>query len=78
MLRNDYSWAENALGFWASLTSAVLAVASLALRYVTNPISCWMPSQFTGAMVLYTHDACFQKTEIYIDPGLSVMTIFLV
>ncbi|KAL8623798.1 hypothetical protein ACOMHN_059879 [Nucella lapillus] len=65
MLPHDYSLPERALGFWCPLTLGILAVTSLGLRYVTDPISCWTPREFSSANLQYTNEFCFHKTEIY-------------
>ncbi|KAK7476534.1 hypothetical protein BaRGS_00032214 [Batillaria attramentaria] len=66
MWRHDYSWSDIALSFGATLLLAVLAVTSLGLRYVTDPIACWLPAQFEFFHRDYTHELCFQRTNFYL------------
>ncbi|KAK7486664.1 hypothetical protein BaRGS_00022065 [Batillaria attramentaria] len=66
MLRHDYSWSDIALSFGATLLLTILAVTSLGLRYVTDPIACWLPSQFTISYRDYTHELCFHRTNFYL------------
>ncbi|XP_076450941.1 innexin unc-9-like [Babylonia areolata] len=65
MLRHDYSLTERALAFWCPLTLGIMAVTSLGLRFATDPVTCWVPSQFTHSMVDYAKETCYRTTEIF-------------
>ncbi|XP_070199777.1 innexin unc-9-like [Littorina saxatilis] len=65
MVRNDYSLSETALTKWAAMTLALAAVTSLALRYVTQPISCHVPSEFTGSQASFAQQSCFLTESIF-------------
>ncbi|XP_048246132.1 innexin unc-9-like [Haliotis rufescens] len=57
-------------GFWTVLLFAVCSVGSFALRYITTPISCWCPAQFTSSMISYTEKSCFLK-DMYHNNSIS-------
>ena len=65
MARNDYSWSETALNFWATLTLAVMAVTSFLLRYVTDPVTCFTPAQFVASHNAYTRQVCYDTQRIF-------------
>ncbi|KAL8623800.1 hypothetical protein ACOMHN_059881 [Nucella lapillus] len=61
MWRHDKSWVENFLSVWTPLLLAALAVTSLLLRYVRDPITCHYI--FPAANEYFT-EYCFQATSI--------------
>ena len=64
MARNDYSWSETALNFWATLTLAVMALTSFLLRYVTDPVTCFTPAQFVASHNAYARQVCYDTQRI--------------
>ena len=65
MSQNDYSWAETALNFWATLTLAVMAVTSLLLRHLTDPVTCFTPAHFESEHTSYALQACYHAQHIW-------------
>ena len=64
MAQYNYSWSETALNFWATMTLVVMAVTSLLLRYVMDPVTCFTPAHFEAAHNAYARQICYQTQHI--------------
>ncbi|XP_046373417.2 innexin unc-9-like [Haliotis rufescens] len=67
----DQDHVDSINGFWTVLLLVVCSVGSFALRYITTPISCWCPAEFTSSMISYTQESCFLK-DMYYNKSMSV------
>ncbi|KAL8561949.1 hypothetical protein ACOMHN_001275 [Nucella lapillus] len=61
---HDYSWPEYILTVWATLILGILALTSLILRNLANPLSCFLPTQFEKSHVDYVYQRCFHSHAI--------------
>ena len=55
----DEDWVDHVNGFWTVLLLSTCAVGSFLVRFITAPIACWVPAQFTSSMSFYVHEKCF-------------------
>lgn len=57
-------FADRLSHFWTVGLLLVLACVTSWRHTYTSPITCWCPSQFTGALVVYTHSYCWNSYAI--------------
>ncbi|XP_046555390.1 innexin unc-9-like [Haliotis rubra] len=66
----DQDYVDSINSFWTVILLAVCSVGSFAVRYITTPISCWCPAQFTQSQYSYTQETCFVK-GLYAQKSIS-------
>ena len=67
----DQDWVDKANGFWSVLLLAACSFGAFFIRYISVPITCVTPSEFTGAQTLHAVETCFQQDTYNLPfPGL--------
>ncbi|XP_067654478.1 uncharacterized protein [Haliotis asinina] len=61
----DQDMVDNANGFWSVLLLALCSIGAFLVRYLTDPIRCWYPVQWTSSHSSYADQVCFRKDRFY-------------
>ncbi|XP_067655417.1 innexin-19-like [Haliotis asinina] len=68
----DQDMVDNANGFWSVLLLALCSIGAFLVRYLTDPISCWYPVQWTSSHSSYADQVCFLTDRFY-EPNTDLM-----
>ncbi|XP_046561359.1 innexin-19-like [Haliotis rubra] len=68
----DQDMVDNVNGFWSVLLLALCSIGAFLLRYLTDPISCWHPVEWTSSHSSYADQTCFLTDRFY-EPNSALV-----